>query len=132
MEYKTISEMFLATTNEFSSKVLYSYKKNSEWIGIKGSDIRSTVKNLSAGLRSIGVEAGEKAAILSTNSPEWAMSDYGIICNGSVTVTVYVPEHRPEIELESLETLLFPVLQSKVKGAMPQSATAVMLSSQLH
>ena len=48
MEYKTISEMFLGTTNEFSTKVLYSYKKNSEWIGIKGSDVRSVVKNLSA------------------------------------------------------------------------------------
>ena len=89
MEYKTISEMFLGTTNEFSSKVLYSYKKNAEWVGIKGSDVRSVVTILASGLRSIGVGAGDKAAIISTNSPRWAMSDYGIICNGSVTVTVY-------------------------------------------
>ena len=98
MQYKTISEMFLGTTNEFSSKVLYSYKKNSEWIGIKGSDVRSAVKNISAGLRSIGVEAGDKAAILSVNSPRWAMSDYGIICNGSVTVTVYPTLLSAQIE----------------------------------
>ena len=89
MDYKTISEMFLSVTNEFSSKPLYYYKKNREWIGIKGSDVKATVRNLAAGLRSIGISESDKVSILSTNSPRWSMSDYGIICNGSVTVTVY-------------------------------------------
>ena len=89
MRYKTISEMFLNITNEFSSKSLYYYKKNNEWIGIKGSDAKATVRNLASGLCSIDIGFGDKVAILSTNSPRWAMSDYGIVCNGSVTVTVY-------------------------------------------
>ena len=89
MDYKTIPDMFLNVTNEFSSKSLYHYKKNNEWIGIKGSDVRSTVRNLSAALRSLDIQGGDKVAILSTNSPRWSMSDYAIICNGSVTVTVY-------------------------------------------
>ena len=98
MEFKTISEMFLNTTNEFSSKPLYYYKKNSEWIGIKGNDVRSTVRNLASGLRSIGVFEGDKVAIISTNSPRWCMSDYGIICNGSATVTVYPTLLAAQIE----------------------------------
>jgi len=89
MEYKTISQMFLNTTNEFSSKELYYYKKNNNWIGIKGSDVRATVRNIASGLRSIGIGLGDNVAILSTNSPRWAMADYGVICNGSATVTVY-------------------------------------------
>ena len=89
MEYNTISQMFLGITNEFSSKSLYYYKKNKDWIGIKGSDVRGTVRNLASGLRSIGINNGDKVAILSTNSPRWCMTDYGIICNGSATVTVY-------------------------------------------
>tara|TARA_B100002051_G_scaffold61111_1_gene57013 strand:- start:16025 stop:17806 length:1782 start_codon:yes stop_codon:yes gene_type:complete len=81
--------MFLNITNQFSSKSLYHYKKNNEWIGIKGSDVRSTVRNLAAALQSVNIKGGDKVAILSTNSPRWSMADYGIICNGSVTVTVY-------------------------------------------
>tara|TARA_B100002052_G_scaffold65751_1_gene58981 strand:- start:16025 stop:17806 length:1782 start_codon:yes stop_codon:yes gene_type:complete len=81
--------MFLNITNQFSSKSLYHYKKNNEWIGIKGSDVRSTVRNLAAALQSVDIKGGDKVAILSTNSPRWSMADYGIICNGSVTVTVY-------------------------------------------
>ena len=89
MEYKTMSEMFLNTTSEYSSKSLYYYKKDGDWIGIKGSDVKNTVRNIASGLRSIDVGLGDNVAILSTNSPRWAMSDYGIICNGSATVTVY-------------------------------------------
>ena len=98
MEYKTISQMFLNTTNEFSSKALYYYKKNNDWIGIKGSDVRATVRNIASGLRSIGIELGDNVAILSTNSPRWAMADYGIICNGSATVTVYPTLLSAQIE----------------------------------
>tara|TARA_B100000212_G_scaffold6617_1_gene4990 strand:- start:2589 stop:4406 length:1818 start_codon:yes stop_codon:yes gene_type:complete len=89
MEFKTMSEMFLNTTSEYSSKSLYYYKKDGDWIGIKGSDVKNTVRNIASGLRSIDVGLGDNVAILSTNSPRWAMSDFGIICNGSATVTVY-------------------------------------------
>ncbi len=89
MEFKTMSEMFLNTTSEYSSKPLYYYKKDGDWIGIKGSDVKNTVRNIASGLRSIDVGLGDSVAILSTNSPRWAMSDFGIICNGSATVTVY-------------------------------------------
>ena len=37
-------------------------------------------------------------ALLSNNSPRWAMSDYGIICNGSVSVTVYPTLLSTQIE----------------------------------
>ena len=98
MEYKTISQMFLNTTNEFSSKELYYYKKDNNWIGIKGSDVRVTVRNIASGLRSIGIALGDNVAILSTNSPRWAMTDYGVICNGSATVTVYPTLLEAQIE----------------------------------
>lgn len=98
MEYKTISQMFLNTTNEYSSKSLYYYKKNNDWIGIKGSDVRATVRNIASGLRSIDIALGDNVAILSTNSPRWAMSDFGIICNGSATVTVYPTLLSAQIE----------------------------------
>ena len=72
MEYKTMSEMFLNTTSEYSSKSLYYYKKDGDWIGIKGSDVKNTVRNIASGLRSIDVGLGDNVAILSTNSPRWA------------------------------------------------------------
>ena len=110
MDYKTIPDMFLNITNQFSSKSLYHYKKNNEWIGIKGSDVRSTVRNLAAALQSVDIKGGDKVAILSTNSPRWSMADYAIICNGSVTVTVYPTLLPAQIEyiLDNSDTKACP------------------------
>ena len=68
---------------------LYYYKKADQWIGLKGKDIKNVVHEISAALKSLKIENQDKVAIMSNNSPRWAMSDYGILCSGNVTVTIY-------------------------------------------
>ena len=109
MSYTTISQMFDYTTNQNLTKALY-YKKGKNWVGLTGLDIRSTVTNLSFGLRSLGMESGQNAAILSNNSPLWAMSDYGIICSGAATVSIYptlIPSQIEYILNDSKTSLIF-------------------------
>ena len=89
MTFSTIPEMFLNTTNNFADKYLYYYKKSDQWIGLKGKDIKNVVHEISAALKSLKIENQDKVAIMSNNSPRWAMSDYGILCSGNVTVTIY-------------------------------------------
>jgi len=81
--------MFDYATNQNLTKALYYYKKGDNWVGLTGQDIRSTVTDLAFGLRSLGVNSGQNVAILSNNSPRWAMSDYGVICSGAATVSIY-------------------------------------------
>ena len=89
MIFETVSQMFGHITNQFLNKELYFYKKENDWVGLSGSDIRSTVKDLAFGLQSLGIGKGSNVSLLSNNSPRWAMSDYGIICSGAATVSVY-------------------------------------------
>ena len=89
MNYKTISEMFVGTTDRCSEKKLFYYKKGNDWIGLNGKDILITVEDISFGLRSLGIEPNSNIAIISNNSPKWAMCDYGIICSTMSTVTIY-------------------------------------------
>ena len=89
MTFSTIPEMFLNTTINFADKYLYFYKKTDQWIGLKGKDIKNVVSEISAALKSLKIENQDKVAIMSNNSPKWAMSDYGILCSGNVTVTIY-------------------------------------------
>ena len=81
--------MFNHVTNQYPSKELYFYKKGNDWLGLSGSEIRSMVKDLAFGLQSLEIGKGSNVALLSNNSPRWAMSDYGIICSGAATVSVY-------------------------------------------
>mgnify|MGYP001353757296 CR=1 FL=1 len=89
MDYKNIAEMFVGTTEKCSSKKLLVYKKNNNWVALNGKDVQITVEDVSFGLRSLNIEQNSNIAILSNNSPKWAMSDYGIICSAMTTVTIY-------------------------------------------
>ena len=88
-QFSTISEMFLSACDKFSDKRVYGYKEEGEWKEITFKTVRETVENIAFGLNSIGVERGDRVAIISSNRPEWAMSDYAILCLGASTVTVY-------------------------------------------
>ena len=89
MTYSTVSQMFNQVTTDHANRNLYFYKKAGDWEGISGSEIRSTVKDLAFGLQTLGIEKGSNVALLSNNNPRWAMSDYGIICSGAATVSIY-------------------------------------------
>ena len=110
MSYTTISQMFDYSTSQNLTKALYYYKKGENWVGLTGLDIRNTVKSLAFGLRSLQVELGQNVAILSNNSPKWAMSDYGIICSGAATVSIYptlIPSQIEYILNDSESSLIF-------------------------
>jgi long-chain acyl-CoA synthetase len=98
MDYKNIADMFFGTTQKCSSKKLLVYKKNDNWIALNGKDIQITVEDISFGLRSLGVTEKSNIAILSNNSPKWAMCDYGIICSAMTTVTIYPTLISSQIE----------------------------------
>lgn len=65
-------------------------------LGIAGQPARISYRELegrvavaAARLESLGVRAGDRVAILSTNAPEWAVADYAALSLGAVTVPVY-------------------------------------------
>ena len=47
------------------------------------------MRALSLGLNGLGVQPGDRVAILSENRPEWAMADYAILCAGAWSVPIY-------------------------------------------
>ena len=89
MELKTIAHMFHSASEANKNRELLFYKDSSKWNGITGKEISCTVKDISFALKSLGIGSGDHIAIQSNNSPMWAMSDYGIICTGAATVSIY-------------------------------------------
>ena len=87
---------------------------NDDWIGLTGNVIQSTVEEISFGLKSISSETFN-SAILSTNTPRWAMSDYGIICSGGCTVSIYPTLISSQIEYILNDT---PVVENTSQDAL--------------
>ena len=81
--------MLYGSLDKNPNKNIFNYKKNNEWCSLTGNDIRIHIHKIINGLRKHSINEKDKVAILSSTSYKWALCDYGILCNGSTTVTVY-------------------------------------------
>src|SRR6266566_4018797 len=88
MEIRTINDIF-AVTCTIDRPAAVKSKRDGRWVDVTLPEFRDTVRNFATGLRLLGVKPGDRVAILSENRPEWAMSDFGILCNAAITVPVY-------------------------------------------
>ena len=57
--------------------------------GITWAEYLVAATQIAAGLAELGVDPGQRVAILSANSVEWHLADLGTLLNGSVTVPIY-------------------------------------------
>jgi long-chain acyl-CoA synthetase len=87
-EPRTLCDIFLAAAESGKPDLMLS-KSGGAWRPIPARDFGFTVKALSLGLNALGLQPGDRIAILSENRPEWAMADYAILCAGGVSVPIY-------------------------------------------
>ena len=59
-----------------------------------GRDVRAIAK----GLMALGIQAGDRVAILSNTRAEWTLADFGAICAGATVVPVYQTNSPEECE----------------------------------
>jgi long-chain acyl-CoA synthetase len=87
-EIRTLCDVFASAAASGKPDLLVS-KVDGEWRPISAKDFGFTVRALSLGLNTLGIQPGDRVAILSENRPEWAMADYAILCAGGWSVPIY-------------------------------------------
>ena len=87
--WKTLPDMFFSKADELGNKPLFWGKSNDKWKSITWSDSRSDVVALARGLKSIGVNPGDRVVLISENRPEWPIADLAIMSAGAYTVPAY-------------------------------------------
>ncbi|WP_343555764.1 long-chain fatty acid--CoA ligase [Sphingobacterium sp.] len=68
---------------------MFSFKKDNEWVKISNTEFIEQVNKTSKGLIALGVQPGEKVALISENRVEWNILDFAIQQIGAVVVAVY-------------------------------------------
>jgi len=87
-EIRTLCDVFASAAASGKPNLLLS-KVDGQWRPISAKDFGFTVRALSLGLNTLGIQPGDRVAILSENRPEWAMADYAILCAGGWSVPIY-------------------------------------------
>lgn len=85
----TIGRLFINTIKSYPKDNLMMVKKDGRYVSISTEEYGERVKTFSLGLKSLGLEAGDKLIILADNSPDWVMTDLANLCLGGITVPIY-------------------------------------------
>lgn len=96
-EVRTLCDIFRKAAASGRSDLLIA-KRNGVWRPISAEQFGHTVRALSLGLNALGIQPNQTVALLSENRPEWAMSDYAIVCAGAWTVPIYTTLPAAQVE----------------------------------
>jgi long-chain acyl-CoA synthetase len=69
-----------------------------EWADVTASQFASEVAALAKGLVAVGIQAGDRVALMSHTSYEWTLIDYAIWAAGAITVPVYETSSAEQAE----------------------------------
>ena len=98
MTSPTLTSLFLEAVERFGgATALRAANADLTWSRISYNEVFRTARAAASGLRALGVERGEAAAILSNNRPEWALADYACLCAGVRDVPIYPSLTAPQI-----------------------------------
>ncbi len=87
--YKSIPELFFETAKQRGNKPALLYKKEGVYFPVTFKDLEKKIIIFSSALQKLGLEKGDRAAILSENRPEWVISDISIMAVGAITVPLH-------------------------------------------
>ena len=86
----TIPQLFFHAIDTFGTKrAALRHVVGSVWHDITHHQLAQQVHHVAIGLRELGIESGDRLAILSDNRPEWVVADYACMNLGAVDVAIY-------------------------------------------
>src|SRR5687768_2445150 len=74
-----------------------AFKVDNVWNYLNGNQAIERVKRLAMGLAALGVQAGDRIAIISENRPEWSLADLAILSMRAVNVPIYTTQAVEQI-----------------------------------
>lgn len=106
----TINRLFFEAIERFDREDALMHKVDGQWKSISHRFILQRVRHVALGLSKIGINPGERVAILSENRPEWLIADYACVCSSFTDVPIYPslpPEQIPHLLNDSAAVAIF-------------------------
>src|SRR5215471_18796023 len=79
----TLPALLLHSADQYRKPDAFKFKRNGQWTDVSRDEFLLRIEELFFGLRLLGLERGDRVAILSENRLEWAVADYAAVCAGA-------------------------------------------------
>jgi long-chain acyl-CoA synthetase len=112
---KTIIDLFECSVKKYADNTFLWEKKKDKFEPLTYAETKKKVYRLAAGLIQLGVQSGDKIALLSEGRNDWIIGELGILYTGAVNVPL-------SIKLEERNDLIFRIRHSESKYIMVSGA----------
>jgi long-chain acyl-CoA synthetase len=97
----TIAELPFFASGRFPKPDLIGRCHGDRVEQIPGRDVVERVRDISLGLTAMGMQPGDRVALLAESRPEWLLADFAVLAAGAVTVPIY-----PTLSVEQVAFIL--------------------------
>jgi len=88
-DIRTLADLPFHVMGRFQNATVVGSARGGTVRSVTGKEFFEGVRDLSLGLSALGMEAGERVAIIAESRPEWLSIDLAILAAGAVSVPVY-------------------------------------------
>ena len=88
-DWPNLPAMFFHWAARKTNKPFLWVRKDKDWVSLSWGETAARVRHLARGLTAIGIEPGDRVALIAENRPEWAIADLAIMAAGAITVPAY-------------------------------------------
>src|SRR3954471_4970595 len=92
----TIADMAARAAERFGDRAAARYKRDREWRDVSFAQLGEIVSETARGLIDLGLQPGDRVALLCSTRPEWTYADFAITSAGGVVVPIYPTNSPPE------------------------------------
>jgi long-chain acyl-CoA synthetase len=90
MNQGTLTKLFFDAVERHAGRpAAFRSKVAGDWKPLTHREVEARVRNVSLGLRELGVAPGDRVSLMSENRPEWAIADYACLCARAADVPIY-------------------------------------------
>ncbi len=108
---RTLPWLFETSVDRFAGRVMMLEKRGGRYEATTYAEMRARVHRFAAGLLSLGLEKGDRAALISEGRNDWVMAELGILYCGAVNVPV-------SVKIDELDDLKFRLLHAGCRMAI--------------
>ena len=92
---RTMADMVVLAARKHGGAPALRHKVGDRWADVSFRELGETVREIALGLVDVGIEPGDRVAIISQTRPEWTYACFGVMTAGATAVSIY-PTNSPE------------------------------------
>jgi long-chain acyl-CoA synthetase len=85
----TLNQLFFKSLEHYKQPAAYQVKRDGKYQPIPHTEVLDRVRRIALGLQALGLQRGDRVAIISENRPEWAYADWACLTSGLADVPIY-------------------------------------------